>query len=106
VYAIKVRQFIALFLLTLPLSLLHRLESDWLIPLITMVVAYPLVALDQISVELQNPFSNLNLSHLPLDDLSATIERNVTALSGYAAPANDAAYDTIQLPRPAMRESA
>ena len=83
VYAIKVRRFIALFLLTLPLSLLHKLESDWLIPIITMMVAYPLVALDQISVELQNPFNSLNLSHLPLDDIAAMIERNVTALSAY-----------------------
>ncbi len=66
VYAIKVRQFITLFLLTLPFALLHRLETDWLIPLITMLVSYPLVALDQISIELQDPFNNLNLSPLPL----------------------------------------
>jgi putative membrane protein len=86
VYSIKVRQFITLFLLTLPLSLLHRLETDWLIPLITMMVAYPLIALDQISVELQNPFNNLNLSHLPLDDIAATIQRNVAEISSYSCP--------------------
>ncbi len=80
VYAIKVRQFIALFLMTLPFALLHRLETDWLIPLITMLVAYPLVALDQISIELQNPFNNLNLSPLPLDDISLAIEQNLISL--------------------------
>ncbi|HVJ66796.1 MAG TPA: bestrophin family ion channel [Caulifigura sp.] len=80
VYAIKVRQFITLFLLTLPFALLHRLETDWLIPLITMLVAYPLVALDQISIELQNPFNNLNLSPLPLEDISNAITQNLISL--------------------------
>jgi putative membrane protein len=42
-----------------------------------MLVAYPLLSLDQIGVELENPFSSTNLSHLPLNDISATIERNL-----------------------------
>lgn len=77
VYAIKIRRFIVLFLLSVPLALLHRIQSDSLIPLLTMIVAYPLVSLDQIGVELQNPFARSNLSHLPLDDIAATIERNL-----------------------------
>ena len=80
VYSIKIRRFIALFLLTLPFALLHRLNSDWLVPFITMMVAYPLMALDQIGIELQNPFSKANLSHLPLDDISTTIESNLLGL--------------------------
>lgn len=80
VYAIKIRRFIVLFLATLPLALLHKLNGGWLIPLITMLVAYPLLSLDQIGVELQNPFAQSNVSHLPLGDISATIERNVLAL--------------------------
>lgn len=80
VYAIKIRRFIALFLLSLPFALLHRMSNDWLVPLVTMLVAYPLMSLDQIGIELQNPFARNNLSHLPLDDISATIERNVTGL--------------------------
>lgn len=80
VYAIKIRRFIALFLLTLPLALLHRINGDWLVPFITMLVAYPLVSLDQIGIELQNPFSKANLSHLPLGDISATIEKNLLGL--------------------------
>ncbi|MFK7777300.1 MAG: bestrophin family ion channel [Gimesia sp.] len=80
VYSIKIRRFIALFLLTLPLALLHKTGSPWLIPLITMLVAYPLVSLDQIGIELQNPFSKANLSHLPLNEISATIEKNLMEL--------------------------
>ncbi|MFN4259864.1 MAG: bestrophin family protein [Gemmataceae bacterium] len=80
VYAIKIRRFITLFLLTLPFALLHRVENIWLIPFITMLVAYPLICLDQIGVELQNPFAKTHLSHLPLRDISATIEGNLIGL--------------------------
>jgi len=80
VYSIKVRRFIALFLLTLPFALLHRINSEWLIPIITMMVAYPLLSLDQIGIELQNPFCSANLSHLPIGSISATIEENLIGL--------------------------
>lgn len=76
-YSTKIRQFLVLYLTTLPFALLHKLEGGWLIPFVTMFVAYPLLSLDQIGVELENPFSTENLSHLPLDDLASTIERNV-----------------------------
>jgi putative membrane protein len=79
-YSINIRRFIVIFLLMLPFSLLHLLDSDWLIPFITMLVAYPLLSLDQIGVELENPFSTSNLSHLPLDDISADIERDVLSI--------------------------
>lgn len=80
VYAIKIRRFIALFLLTLPFALLHRINTDWLVPLLTMLVAYPIMSLDQIGIELQNPFSKANLSHLPIGDISANIEKNLLGL--------------------------
>lgn len=80
VYSIKIRRFLAIFLLSLPFALMHRLHAEWQVPLITMLVAYPLLALDRIGTELQNPFAQQNLSHLPLNDISTTIERNVTGL--------------------------
>jgi putative membrane protein len=80
VYAIKIRRFILLFLLTLPFALLHRVGADWLIPLVTMLVAYPLLSLDRIGAELQNPFGTANLSHLPLNEISAGIERTLLGL--------------------------
>ena len=39
-----------------------------------------LISLDQIGIELQNPFTKANLSHLPLGDISATIEKNLMGL--------------------------
>ncbi len=79
-YSIKIRRFIATFLITLPFALIHDIGNSLLVPLITMLVAYPLFALDQLGVELQNPFDNENLSHLPLEDISATIERNTAQI--------------------------
>ena len=40
----------------------------------------PLFSLDEIGVELQNPFSPRNLSHLPLPGICRTIELNVLSL--------------------------
>ena len=77
VYSIKIRRFLALFLLTLPLPLLHKVEAYWAIPIFTMIVAYPLLSLDEIGIELQNPFWEKNLSHLPLIAISETIEGNL-----------------------------
>jgi putative membrane protein len=82
VYAITIRRFILLLLLTLPFALLHRIPGDWLIPFITMMVAYPLLSLDQIGVELQNPFAVLNLSHLPLEGIAATVQSDLHGLLG------------------------
>ncbi|WP_373653366.1 bestrophin family protein [Schlesneria sp. DSM 10557] len=90
VYAIKIRRFLALFLLTLPFALLHRMSGAWLVPVITMMVAYPLMALDQIGIELQNPFAKANLSHLPIGDISANIEKN---LLGFLREKEEGAID-------------
>lgn len=76
-YSIKIRRFIAIFLLTLPFALIYTLNQVWLVPIVTMLVAYPLFSLDQLGVELQNPFSTENLSHLPLDEICNTIECNL-----------------------------
>jgi putative membrane protein len=79
-YSITIRHFIVVFLISLPFALLHKLESEWLAPLTTTLLAYPILALDQIGVELQQPFSTKSLSHLPLDDFCQMIEKNLLAL--------------------------
>jgi putative membrane protein len=80
VLAIKTRRFILLFLLLLPLALIDRV--GWLTPLVVALAAYPLFSLDEIGVELQNPFSPRNLSHLPLTPLCHAIEKNVLGVGG------------------------
>lgn len=75
VFSIKIRRFLFLFLATLPIALVDKTGS--LTPLITMLAAYPLVALDQVGIELQNPFSRARLSHLPLTEICAAIQENL-----------------------------
>jgi|GEM_PF-113198 putative membrane protein len=93
--AIQVRQFILLFLVTLPFALLgdfqdHNLlgrlvglqipDSVLFVPLFIMLVAWPLLSLDRIGMELQNPFDTRRSDHLPLDTLCHTIEKNLIEL--------------------------
>lgn len=89
VYSIKIRRLIAFFLATLPFVLLHRVSIEAMIPLITMAVAYPLLSLDRVGSDLQNPFRAGGLAPLPLNDICTTIERNVLALLELETPAQD-----------------
>lgn len=75
VMAVKSRRFILFFLLMLPFALAN--VSLFLSPLIAGIVSYAIFSLDQIGIELQNPFSETNLSHLPLDAICETIDKNV-----------------------------
>jgi ion channel-forming bestrophin family protein len=77
-YTIHIRRFILLYLATLPFAMIDRVGL--LTPLFTVLVAYPILSLDQIGMELQNPFSEANINHLPLDELCTKIERNLLAL--------------------------
>ena len=56
--------------------------SLFISPLIAGIVSYALFSLDQIGIELQNPFSETNLSHLPLDSICNTIESNILEIRG------------------------
>lgn len=82
VMAVKSRRFIFLFLLALPFALVNI--SVLISPVISGLVAYALFSLDQIGVELQNPFSEERLSHLPLNDICETIEKNIIEIQKVA----------------------
>ncbi|MFT3768705.1 MAG: bestrophin family protein [Minicystis sp.] len=82
VYVIKIRRFVALYLVGLPFALVGSV--GWVTPFITLMVSYALLGIDQIAVELENPFSTANLSHLPLDDISCAIEANLLGLAALA----------------------
>jgi putative membrane protein len=77
-YSIEIRQFIFVFLFALPFGIL--LKVDWLTPVVTMMVAFPILALDEIGVELQNPFSTARLNHLPLDTICQNLEHTLLAM--------------------------
>jgi len=92
--AIQVRQFIFLLLITLPIGLMQTFDAKsaesnfliqglnqiWVVPIYVMLLAYPLLSLDRIGMELQNPFSTQRIDFLPLDSICTAIERNVLEL--------------------------
>jgi len=78
VYAIKARRFILIFLLLLPFSLIENLGFSAVF--VYFLVAYPLLSLDRIGIELQNPFDTKNLSHLPLHTICDSIKLHCLAL--------------------------
>lgn len=78
VVSIKVRRFLFLYLSVLPIAIVDR--CGIITPFLTIIVAYPLLSLDQIGIELENPFSTKRLSHLPLEQIGNTIEQNVMRL--------------------------
>ncbi|MDP3561845.1 MAG: bestrophin family ion channel [Legionellaceae bacterium] len=83
VMAVKSRRFILFFLLMLPFALAN--VSLYISPLIAGIVSYALFSLDQIGIELQNPFSEKNLSHLSLDNICNTIDNNIKEIRRHKA---------------------
>jgi putative membrane protein len=77
-YSIQIRQLIFMYLVLLPFVVLPQI--GWMTPLVTLLVAYPILALDEIGSELQYPFSSKSLNHLPLPEICATIESDLTEL--------------------------
>jgi putative membrane protein len=95
-YVILLRRFLVIFLIFLPFTLLPSVAR--LTPLLAVLISYPLVALDDIGSELQNPFDVRNVGHLPLDRICSTIERDVLALGGLKAPKLDEAEWSVEAP--------
>lgn len=79
-YRIEIRRVLIGFLGALPFALVDR--TGWFTPAVTMLVAFPLLGLEQIGTELQAPFALDSLNRLPLEEICATIERNLLALLG------------------------
>jgi len=78
VHSIKLRRFILLYLVGLPMAIAS--SSLVVMGAVTMLVAYPLLGIDQIGQELENPFAEDRASHLPLHAICETIEKNLLAL--------------------------
>ncbi|MEW4561131.1 bestrophin family ion channel [Bremerella sp. JC770] len=98
-FSIKIRRFLFLYLMFLPVAIVDA--AGMATPLIVFLVAYPLLALDQIGVELENPFSTKRLNHLPLNQISETIRGNLMA--SIAPLPTNIPHDASPLPKPKSR---
>jgi len=77
-YAVTIRRFIVIYLALVPFGLVDSV--GWATPLVTMFISYPILALDHIGTELQNPFAERSLGHLPLDEICAGLQANLLAM--------------------------
>ena len=72
-YVLHLRRFVLLFLITLPFPFVHM---GWFMVPSVAVVAYALLGIEQIGVEIEDPFGH-EANDLPLDDICETIRTNV-----------------------------
>lgn len=73
-YAHHIKGFLLLFCITSPLALLETM--GWYTPLGVVIIAYGLFGIDEIGVEIEEPFG-YDTNDLPMDGIGETIARNV-----------------------------
>jgi ion channel-forming bestrophin family protein len=104
--SVQVRRFLFAFLVLLPFGLIPKFNAEsvraarvadqaqavakhehpannarvWLVVPITIVVAFPLLALDKLGSDLQKPFWRRSINDLRLDTYTTNIERTLLAL--------------------------
>jgi putative membrane protein len=78
VLVVTLRHLLVILLIVVPLVLAHY--WSWWAVLHAMLLAYPVLAIDQIGAELERPFSPLSFSHLPLDQYCASLEKDLLAI--------------------------
>ena len=76
-YAVHLRRALMVYCFTLPFALVHRFGLVT-IP-VTLVVAYILFGIEEIGVEIEDPFGE-DTNDLPLEKICATIEQNLLEL--------------------------
>ena len=78
-YNIFLKKFIFIYTMTLPIGLATTFEY-WSIP-ISLFVLYILVSLELLAEEIEDPFGE-DTNDLPVDDICATIKKNVKEILG------------------------
>jgi ion channel-forming bestrophin family protein len=77
-YAALIKQILLIYLATLPFVLVPVM--GFMAPLVLMGVSLGMLGIEEAGVEIEDPFG-LDLNHLPLDQICATIGRDVTDLT-------------------------
>ncbi len=78
-YMVHLRRVLIIYCLTLPFALVE--PFGWLTVPATLGVAYTFFGIEEIGVEIENPFGH-DLNDLALEDLCSKIAKNLLALSG------------------------
>ena len=80
-YAHHIKTFLSVFCVTAPFAMLAPM--GWLTPVATAIVSYGLFGIDEIGVEIEEPFG-YDGNDLPMVGIGETIARNVTDTLGLA----------------------
>jgi putative membrane protein len=83
VYAALIKQVLFVYLATLPLVLVP--EMHFMAPLVLMGVSLGMLGIEEAGVEIEDPFG-VESNHLALDEICATISRDVADLSAPEEP--------------------
>jgi putative membrane protein len=86
-YVVHLRRSLVVYCFTLPFALVETF--GWTTVLDVLLVAYTFFGIEEIGVEIEGPFG-FDDNDLPLEEICATIERNVYALAGIEQGARDA----------------
>jgi ion channel-forming bestrophin family protein len=73
-YAQHIKLFVTLFCVTVPFALADTMR--WFTPVASAIFAYALFGIDEIGVEIEDPFGH-DLSDLPMDRIATTIATSV-----------------------------
>jgi ion channel-forming bestrophin family protein len=76
-YAIHLKQLLLIYTFTLPFQFIEKL--GWFTPLIIILVSFTLFGIEQIGIEIENPFGHDD-NDLPLDGICQTIKNNIADL--------------------------
>jgi putative membrane protein len=83
-YAQHIKGFLTLFCFTAPFALVESL--GWLTPVMAAVVAYGMFGIDEIGVEIEDPFG-YDPNDLPLDAMGNTIANDTQDILSRRQPA-------------------
>lgn len=76
-YAIHLKQLLLLYCLAIPFEIVDTFS--WWTPLIASLVSFTLLGIEEIGIEIENPFG-YDANDLPLDVICATMQRNIEDL--------------------------
>jgi ion channel-forming bestrophin family protein len=86
-YAVHIKQFLTLYLFTLPFVLIPVINPGfkWLSLPIVLLIGFALSGIEEAGVEVEDPFGT-DPNDLPLESICSTIERDLTRLSALCEP--------------------
>jgi putative membrane protein len=80
-YAVHIKHLLLLYLLTLPVVLVPRM--DWLAIPAVILISFGLLGIEEAGIEIEDPFGD-DPNDLPLEDICAVITRDAVALADMA----------------------